>query len=102
MSNDPLDLPAKEALRAARKEQEQQAARLEIEDVKWLMSDKRGRRFVWRQLSKAGVFRTSFTGNGSETFFNEGKRVMGLDLMVQINEHCPNRYNEMVTEQTTQ
>ena len=44
----------------------------ELADIAWLLSDRRGRRFMWRVFSNAGIFRTSFTGN-SETFFNEGK-----------------------------
>lgn len=98
MSDDPLDIRAAEKQQTTRKEKEQLVSRQEAEDFKWLMSDKRGRRFMWSQLAKAGVFRTSFTGN-SETFFNEGKRVMGLDLLTRIHELCPDRYNQMVMEQ---
>ena len=39
----------------------------ELLDVKNILSTPHGRRFIWRYLGLAGVFRLSFTGN-SETF----------------------------------
>ena len=69
----------------------------ELDDFAWLMGDVRGRRFVWRYLSECGVFKTSFTGN-STTFFNEGARNMGLKLMADINDACPELYQVMVSE----
>lgn len=70
---------------------------VEANDVKWLMSSKQGRRFVWRLLGEAGVFRTSFTGN-SETFFKEGKRAIGLFILGEISAHSPEAYALMQTE----
>lgn len=69
----------------------------ELEDLRWLMGQKPGRRFVWRLLGKAGIFRTSFTGN-STTFFNEGMRNLGLTVLNDINEDHPDLYQVMVTE----
>jgi hypothetical protein len=69
-----------------------------LDDIKWLMGSRRGRRIVWRLLERTGVFRSSFTGN-SETFFREGMRNVGLMLMAQINEACPEQYTQMVQEQ---
>jgi hypothetical protein len=83
---------------ADREEKQRLTARQEADDVKWLMSDKRGRRLMWGLLEKTGLYRTSFTGN-SETFFREGARNVGLTYMALINEHCPERYNSMVSEQ---
>ena len=53
---------------------------------------------MWRLLERTGVFRTSFTGN-SETFFREGQRNVGLMLMAQIHEVCPDQYALMLKEQ---
>lgn len=69
----------------------------EIEDFKWLLAHKQGRRIAWRLLSKAGVFRTSMTGN-SQTFFNEGRRDMGLWVLAEINEVSPDSYVQMLKE----
>ena len=73
------------------------ARQVEANDIKWLMSTKQGRRFVWRLLEKAGVYRTSFTGN-SETFFKEGMRNMGLFVVAEIHTHSPDAYVLMLTE----
>jgi hypothetical protein len=70
---------------------------IEANDIKWLMSSKQGRRIVWRLLDKAGVFRTSFTGN-SETFFKEGMRNMGLFLVAEIMAHSPEAFALMLNE----
>jgi hypothetical protein len=98
MTTDPLDTRTQERMLADREEKQRLTARQEADDVKWLMSDKRGRRLMWGLLEKTGLYRTSFTGN-SETFFREGARNVGLTYMALINEHCPERYNSMVSEQ---
>lgn len=73
------------------------ARQIEADDIKWLMSSRQGRRVVWRLLEKAGVYRTSFTGN-SETFFREGQRNLGLFIVAEIHAHCPESYALMLTE----
>ncbi len=97
-SLDPLDLDAQVKADEDRQTRSRELARIEGEDFKWLMSDKRGRRFVWSLLEKTGVYRSSFTGN-SETFFREGARNVGLMVMAMVHENCPARYNLMVEEQ---
>lgn len=69
----------------------------QIEDLKWVMSDKRGRSVVWRQLEIAGIYRLSYTGD-DRTAFNEGQRNIGLKLLAEINQHCPAEYMEMLKE----
>jgi len=94
---DPQDIVAQEAAQE-RKDAEQRIRRnLEVEDFKWLMQQKQGRRFVWRLLDKAGVFRTTFrlTNEGD---FLEGMRNMGLLLISDIHELCPEKYHLMVKE----
>jgi hypothetical protein len=73
------------------------ARQVEVADWKWLLSSKQGRRIAWRLLDRAGVFRTSFTGN-SETFFNEGRRDMGLFILGEIQAHSPDAFALMLTE----
>jgi hypothetical protein len=96
--HDPLDVRAEERAKKQVEDKQQLARRREIDDFKWLMADERGRRFMWRLLEKAGVFRSSFTGN-SETFFREGQRNIGLMLIADIHEACPNDYTRMLKEQ---
>jgi hypothetical protein len=95
---DPLDLRGQERAKEQSDERQRLAVEQEKDDFKWLMGSKRGRRIVWRLLERTGVFRTSFTGN-SETFFREGQRNVGLMLMAQIHEVCPDQYALMLKEQ---
>lgn len=72
-------------------------AQRERDDFKWVVSTEQGRRFLWDLLAFTGVYRSSFTGN-SQTFFNEGRRDVGLRLLGQINEHEPEAYVTMLKE----
>lgn len=73
-------------------------AQSEIADIQWLMSSKRGRRIVHRQLESAGVFRISFHTNALQMAFNEGNRNQGNALLALVTGHCPDRYAELLTE----
>jgi hypothetical protein len=94
--------PDQQAVREEAKKRQKQADRDEIDELLWLMSDSRGRRFIWRQLSGHGIFQLSYVqGDSTHTAFNEGRRHVGLKLMSQIMEHCPARYTEMSKEART-
>lgn len=69
----------------------------EIEDLKKLLSMPEGRRYIWRLMAHAGVFRTSFTGN-STTFFNEGKREIGLMVISEVMNASPSSFTQMQNE----
>lgn len=99
-SYDPIDITGQEELAHQAASNRKTERDGEIEDFKWIMADKRGRRFIWRMLEKAGVYRTSFTGN-STTFFNEGQRNMGLMIVGEIHAHCPEFYVSMLKENSS-
>lgn len=69
----------------------------EIEDVKKVISSAEGRRFLWRLMSESGVFRASYTGD-SKTFFNEGKRDIGLLVLREVNTAKPSAFAQMQNE----
>jgi hypothetical protein len=99
MEHDPLDLAAERL----RKEEAQEAASLEAtaaaEDLEMVMEYAFGRRFVWRLLEQAGVYRASFAGEAThQTAFLEGQRNGGLRLLHQIFETCPGSYALMMKE----
>lgn len=96
---DPYDLSGQDQARIERETRDKVALNQEAEDLKWLMSSKRGRRIVWRLLDRAGVFRLSFNATAMVMAFNEGTRNEGLRLLAAIHDHCPDRYVEMLTEQ---
>lgn len=96
---DPTDIRGEERAHEHNARKAKLLAEREAEDFKWIVSNKRGRRFIWRFLEKAGVFRSSFTGN-SETFFKEGQRNLGLFVLGLIHEHAPDAYVQMLKEQS--
>jgi hypothetical protein len=83
-------------VRAASKK-EKNSRELELTDFAHVMSTPQGRRFIWRLLDETGFQKSSFTGN-SATFFNEGMRNVGLKIWADMNEACPDRYIEMLSE----
>lgn len=101
MSNyDPTDIHSQERAKADKAYRDKMERDSEVDDLKWLMSSKRGRRIVWRQLDRAGVFRSSFNTNAMTMAFAEGNRNEGLRTIAMITEHCPDRYMNMVKENT--
>lgn len=95
---DPLDIRSQEDAQHLAEQRARLAQRLEVDDLKWLMSDKRGRRFVHRLLDRAGVWRSSFNTNALTMAFAEGQRNEGLRLLAHIQGHCPERGTEMLKE----
>jgi hypothetical protein len=70
----------------------------QIDDLIAVMSTTQGRRFVWRLLSEAGVYRTSFSCDVALMSFNEGKRNVGLELLNELVSNCHSSYLKMVEE----
>ncbi len=69
----------------------------ELSDIAAVLQNREGRRFIWRLLEAAGVFRTTMTGN-SWTYFNEGMRSLGLKVYADLMDACPDRLKEMWQE----
>ncbi len=70
----------------------------ELEDLRRVLDIAGGRNFIWRLLQQCGVYHTSFTGEAPETFFNEGKRQMGLWTLEEIFDASPHTYALMQKE----
>ncbi len=60
-----------------------------------IVESKGGAEFLWRLLSRCKLYETSFTGN-STTFFNEGKREVGLWVLSEIMAADPTAYTKMM------
>ncbi|OGT24695.1 MAG: hypothetical protein A2342_10010 [Gallionellales bacterium RIFOXYB12_FULL_54_9] len=97
-NHDPFDLSTQEDKRQTSDEKARNAQRVERDDIIWLMSGKRGRRVAHQLLTRAGLWRLSFSTNALQMAFNEGMRNEGLALTAKIMAHCPARYAEMLTE----
>ncbi len=71
----------------------------ELEDFRWIMSTKEGRRFIRRMIERCHLYKTSFTGNNT-TFYLEGERNIGILLLAELNSSCPEQYGVMMKEHT--
>ena len=97
-------MPAAEHESQARIDKAREAeldAQAERDELLWVMSDAKGRRFIWRRLVDAGIYRTTFTGDALTSAFNEGQRNAGIRLMTLITTHCPERLSQMQKEART-
>ena len=99
MSNyDPLDPTSQDKARSERGARDRLADQTEVDDVKWLMATKRGRRMLWRVLDRAGVFRASFNTNSMTMAFAEGAKKEGLLQLDLIHKAAPDLYPTMLKE----
>jgi len=97
--HDPFDLVGQERTSATTAEEERLQREKELNDLRWVMGSKQGRRFMWRLLSGAGLYRSSFSVEPAVMAFNEGYRNGGLRQLNDIMEACSDRYTEMLVEQ---
>ena len=96
MSEPPVNA-ADEHAQAQAKRREKDKARQAQNDIREVMSRPEGRRVMWRILVKAGIYADCFTGN-STTFFNEGKRSIGLQLMAELEAAAKDQFIDMWKE----
>lgn len=94
---DPIDINARARQAAVQQAAIDAAIAQELDDMRWLMAHKQGRRIAWRILQEARTDLQSFTGN-SETFFNEGKRSVGRYLKGKIEEASEDAFFVMKKE----
>ncbi|MGL4265198.1 MAG: hypothetical protein ACRCTX_26540 [Afipia sp.] len=95
---DPTDLQAQADAEREQNERAKRAREQEIDDLKWQMSDKRGRRLAFSLLERAGVYRASFSTDALQMAHNEGRRVEGMRMDWMLKTYCPDRYAEMLKE----
>jgi hypothetical protein len=80
------------------KQYEKQRAEIDRADLEQVLSLQAGRRFIWKQLADAGVFRLSYAGDSHATAFNEGRRNQGLALLLAVQQLDPKLYHVMAQE----
>ena len=71
-----------------------------IDDIKWLMRHKEGRRIVQRVLEFVGVSRIAFRPDAREEAFTLGMQNAGFAAQAEINAVCPKLYITMLQENT--
>lgn len=62
--------------------------------LKQVLHTDSGKTVIWKILSDCRLFQTNFTGS-SETFFLEGKRAVGLNLLADIMRIDPESFIKM-------
>lgn len=73
----------------------------EIEDFKWFMGTRQGRKLMWKLLSDCGVFRTPhhIGAQSEDNAFRAGMQYVGQLQLAEIHLLCPEQYNQMMMEQ---
>ena len=72
------------------------------EDVKWVMSDKRGRRFVWNIVeSMGGLHKDVMASAGRTTEYMLGRRAIAVALFDEMGRECPEAKMDMFIENLT-
>jgi hypothetical protein len=97
-AHDPIDLRGQEQAKAEVEQKVKLRREQEIADFKLLMSFPWGRRFVWRLLASAGVFRSGFDPSPTQHAFYAGERNQGLRVLHEVNAVTPELYERMVKE----
>lgn len=70
------------------------------EQMKAVLATKEGRDVIWRILEQTGLYKDAFTGNSS-TFYNEGKRAIGLYLIEEMLSADAEAYVKLQMEHLT-
>jgi hypothetical protein len=72
--------------------------RKQDEDLRHVLAEPQGRRLLWRLIDSAGTFGASYAGEPQATAFNEGRRSVGIALMLEAQRVAQARYVQMLQE----
>lgn len=89
-----------EERREAKRQVKAQKAQ-EAEDnavVQSIMAAPPGRAWIRRRLEICQVFHSTFTGEALASAFNEGRRSVGLMILADIMQACPEQYVRMMQD----
>lgn len=70
----------------------------ELNDLRHVLKDAEGRRFIWRLLSWALLFKVGFVDNPHKLYFNEGARELGMKIFHEVLNAKPGAYELMQRE----
>ena len=70
----------------------------ELDDLKFVLETRQGRRALWRILEQFGIHRNSFNGDPGWSAFNEGKRNAALWIEAEILKADENSLLMMMKE----
>lgn len=93
---DPTDLQAQQRARQAADIQRKGQEASDQKDFLEMIATPAGKRYLRRVIATCGVFQTTYTGN-SETFFKEGRRSVGLELLDDVRKWAPELLGAILT-----
>jgi hypothetical protein len=99
---DPLDQAANAKAAKESAEQAKREAESIKADLRWLMSEKRGRRIMRWVLGWCGVHRSSFNTNTAVMAFQEGGRNVGLFLTDRLKDAGEKQFFLMLSEESNE
>lgn len=70
----------------------------ELNDLRFLMSNIQGRRFLWRLLGRFRVYGSCLNPSGSMVYYNIGQQDAGHFIQSEIVEADQDKYFEMLKE----
>ena len=74
------------------------ASDLADSDLRWIMSDVRGRRYMWGELGRNGLHSQTYSPNNSEQCFKAGQRNAALNMLADLTRVTPDDYLLMQAE----
>lgn len=86
------------AAKPAQLKRAEQRAKRDDGDLAFVLSDVRGRRFIWRELGRCGLHRQTYSPNNSEHCFNAGERNAAIRLNLDVIRVSPEHYLLMQQE----
>jgi hypothetical protein len=81
----------------AKKSNEEIEYDLLIANIRDLCKTKQGKDLIWYLLGFCELYSDTFTGN-SQTYYNEGKRAVGLELLRLLEEADNTIYPRLILE----
>ena len=79
----------------AKKSKEELEYHALLENIRNLIKLRQGREFIWYVLSICDLYSDVFTGN-SRTFYQEGKRAVGLEILALLEDADSTIYPRML------
>ena len=71
---------------------------IEIAEITVMMSTQGGRALMSRILDKTKVFEDAFDVDAYKHAYNAGKRKIGLLIIEDLQQACPDRYSQLLDE----
>lgn len=98
MNRDPTDIKGQTAEQIETEAKKHARRETEKDDIKQVMASRQGRRLMWRLISLAGVYRSTWSPVHAEMARAEGRREFGVLLIDEVHAACPEQYEVMKRE----